>query len=266
MKNEKRRIVVKVGTSTMTNENGSVDLRIMDKLTQVLSEVENGGDEVILVSSGAISVGVSKMRLPERPKEIRMKQACAAVGQCELMHLYDKFFSEYGILTAQILLTGEDVLTEEKKQNLKNTFSALLENRIIPIVNENDSVSYAQIETAKKVFGDNDTLSALVAVLCEADQLIILSDVEGLYDGDPRGDKPVSLIHRVDVIDDRVRSLVGGAGTDRGRGGMQTKLEAAEIVTANGIPMTVLLGSDPTKIYDALDGRDVGTFFSARKL
>lgn len=266
MKNEKRRIVVKVGTSTLTNENGSVDLRIMDKLTQVLSEVENGGDEVILVSSGAISVGVSKMRLPERPKEIRMKQACAAVGQCELMHLYDKFFSEYGILTAQILLTGEDVLTEEKKQNLKNTFSALLENRIIPIVNENDSVSYAQIETAKKVFGDNDTLSALVAVLCEADQLIILSDVEGLYDGDPRGDKPVSLIHRVDVIDDRVRSLVGGAGTDRGRGGMQTKLEAAEIVTANGIPMTVLLGSDPTKIYDALDGRDVGTFFSARKL
>ena len=266
MKNEKRRIVVKVGTSTLTNENGSVDLRIMDKLTQVLSEVENGGDEVILVSSGAISVGVSKMRLPERPKEIRMKQACAAVGQCELMHLYDKFFSEYGILTAQILLTCEDVLTEEKKQNLKNTFSALLENRIIPIVNENDSVSYAQIETAKKVFGDNDTLSALVAVLCEADQLIILSDVEGLYDGDPRGDKPVSLIHRVDVIDDRVRSLVGGAGTDRGRGGMQTKLEAAEIVTANGIPMTVLLGSDPTKIYDALDGRDVGTFFSARKL
>ena len=266
MKNEKRRIVVKVGTSTLTNENGSVDLRIMDKLTQVLSEVENGGDEVILVSSGAISVGVSKMRLPERPKEIRMKQACAAVGQCELMHLYDKFFSEYGILTAQILLTGEDVLTEEKKQNLKNTFSALLENRIIPIVNENDSVSYAQIETAKKVFGDNDTLSALVAVLCEADQLIILSDVEGLYDGDPRGDKPVSLIHRVDMIDDRVRSLVGGAGTDRGRGGMQTKLEAAEIVTANGIPMTVLLGSDPTKIYDALDGRDVGTFFSARKL
>ena len=266
MKNEKRRIVVKVGTSTLTNENGSVDLRIMDKLTQVLSEVENGGDEVILVSSGAISVGVSKMRLPERPKEIRMKQACAAVGQCELIHLYDKFFSEYGILTAQILLTGEDVLTEEKKQNLKNTFSALLENRIIPIVNENDSVSYAQIETAKKVFGDNDTLSALVAVLCEADQLIILSDVEGLYDGDPRGDKPVSLIHRVDVIDDRVRSLVGGAGTDRGRGGMQTKLEAAEIVTANGIPMTVLLGSDPTKIYDALDGRDVGTFFSARKL
>ena len=194
-----------------------------------------------------------------------MKQACAAVGQCELMHLYDKFFSEYGILTAQILLTGEDVLTEEKKQNLKNTFSALLENRIIPIVNENDSVSYAQIETAKKVFGDNDTLSALVAVLCEADQLIILSDVEGLYDGDPRGNKPVSLIHRVDVIDDRIRSLVGGAGTDRGRGGMQTKLEAAEIVTANGIPMTVLLGSDPKRIYDALDGRDVGTIFLARK-
>ena len=264
MKNGKRRIVVKVGTSTLTNENGSVNLRIMDKLTQVLSEIENGGDEVILVSSGAISVGVSKMRLPERPKEIRMKQACAAVGQCELMHLYDKFFSEYGILTAQILLTGEDVLTEEKKQNLKNTFSALLEKRIIPIVNENDSVSYAQIETAKKVFGDNDTLSALVAVLCEADELIILSDVEGLYDGDPRGGESVSLIHRVDVIDDRIRSLVGGAGTERGRGGMQTKLEAAEIVTEKGIPMTILLGSDPKKIFDALDGRDAGTVFLAR--
>jgi len=260
----KRRIVVKVGTSTLTNENGSVDLRLMDKLTQVLSEIENGGDEVILVSSGAISVGVSKMRLPARPTEIRMKQACAAVGQCELMHLYDKFFAEYGILTAQILLTGEDVLTEEKKQNLKNTFFALLENRIIPIVNENDSVSYAQIETAKKVFGDNDTLSALVAVLCEADRLIILSDIEGLYDGDPRGGAPVNLIRRVDSIDDRIRSLVGGAGTDRGRGGMATKLEAAEIVTAHGIPMHILLGSDPALIYDALEGRDVGTLFSAR--
>ena len=264
MKDGKRRIVVKVGTSTLTNENGSVDLRIMDKLTQVLSAVENGGDEVILVSSGAISVGVSKMRLPARPKEIRMKQACAAVGQCELMHLYDKFFSEYGILTAQILLTGEDVLTEEKKQNLKNTFSALLENRIIPIVNENDSVSYAQIETAKKVFGDNDTLSALVAVLCEADQLIILSDVEGLYEGDPRKDATAKLIHRVDVIDDKIRSLVGGAGTDRGRGGMATKLEAAEIVTSHGIPMTILLGSDPSRVYDALEGKDVGTVFLAR--
>ena len=261
MNNGKRRIVVKVGTSTLTNENGSVDLRIMDKLTQVLSAVENGGDEVILVSSGAISVGVSKMRLPARPKEIRMKQACAAVGQCELMHLYDKFFSEYGILTAQILLTGEDVLTEEKKQNLKNTFSALLENRIIPIVNENDSVSYAQIETAKKVFGDNDTLSALVAVLCEADRLIILSDVEGLYDGDPHAGRPVNLIHRVEIIDDKLRSLVGGAGTDRGRGGMITKLEAAEIVTSHGIEMNIILGAKPEGVYDVLDGREIGTAF-----
>ena len=264
MKQAKQRIVVKVGTSTLTHENGDVDLRTLDKLTQVLSAVGNRGDEVILVSSGAIAVGVSKMRLSERPKEIRMKQACAAVGQCELMHLYDKFFSEYGNLVAQILLTSEDVETEEKKQNLKNTFSALLEKRIIPIVNENDSVSYAQIESAKKIFGDNDTLSALVAVLCEADRLIVLSDVEGLYDGDPHAGRPVNLIHRVETIDDRLRSLVGGAGTDRGRGGMITKLEAAEIVTSHGIEMNIILGSKPEGIYDVLDGREIGTSFLPR--
>ncbi|MBR6545517.1 MAG: glutamate 5-kinase [Clostridia bacterium] len=261
----KNRIVVKVGTSTLTHESGALDIRTIDKLAQVLSAIRNSGYEVVLVSSAAIAVGVSKMRLPERPREIRMKQAAAAVGQCELMHIYDKVFSEYGNLVAQILLTSDDVETLEKKQNLSNTFSALLENGIIPIVNENDSVSYAQIETKHKVFGDNDTLSAVVAVLCGAEKLLILSDIDGLYDGNPKGDEPVHLISRVERIDDSIRALTGGAGTSRGTGGMITKLEAAEIVTEKGIDMYIVNGSHPEYIYDVLDGRLVGTHFVGRK-
>lgn len=258
-----RRIVVKVGTSTLTHESGELDIRTIDKLAQVLSGIRHSGNEVILVSSGAIAVGVEKMRLTERPREIRMKQAAAAVGQCELMHIYDKVFSEYGNLVAQILLTSEDVETDEKKQNLKNTFSALLETKIIPIVNENDSVSYAQIESSKKLFGDNDTLSALVAVLCGASKLIILSDINGLYDGNPKSGQPVHLIPRVDRIDDRIRALTGGAGSERGTGGMVTKLEAAEIVTRHGIDMYIIHGRHPEAIYDVLEGREIGTRFVA---
>ncbi len=265
MLKKKKRIVVKVGTSTLTHENGTLDIRTIDKLSQVLSHIRNSGCEVVLVSSGAIAVGIGKMRLPERPSEIRMKQAAAAVGQCELMHIYDKLFGEYGNLVAQILLTSEDVETDEKRTNLSNTFSALLENGIIPIVNENDSVSYAQIESHHKVFGDNDTLSALVAVLCCADELIILSDIDGLYDGDPHKGTNVHLIPRVDVIDDSIRALTGGAGSARGRGGMTTKLEAAEIVTRHGIDMHIINGAFPERIYDVIDGGAVGTLFVAQK-
>jgi glutamate 5-kinase len=265
MEPSQNRIVVKVGTSTLTHESGALDIRTIDKLAQVLSAIRNSGYEVILVSSGAIAVGVEKMRLPERPKEIRMKQAAAAVGQCELMHIYDKLFGEYGNLVAQILLTGEDVETDEKRLNLRNTFSALLESRIIPIVNENDSVSYAQIESARKIFGDNDTLSALVAVLCGAAKLIILSDIDGLYDGNPKGDKPVHLIHDVKKIDDSIRALTGGAGSARGTGGMITKLEAAEIVTQKGMDMHIINGRNPEGIYDVLEGRDIGTYFHAEE-
>lgn len=261
----KRRIVVKVGTSTLTMENGALDLRTIDKLAQVLCAVHNRGDEVILVSSGAIAVGVNKMRLPEKPKELRMKQAAAAVGQCELMHIYDKCFSEYGCMVAQILLNGDDVNSAEKKQNLSNTFHALMENGIIPIVNENDSVTYAEIESEKKVFGDNDMLSAIVAVLCDADQLLILSDIEGLYDSNPRTNPDAKLIHKVEHIDEEILGLAQGAGSNRGTGGMNTKLQAAEKVTTNGIDMHISFGRKPENIYAILDGEEIGTWFVAQK-
>ena len=264
MQKTDNRIVIKVGTSTLTHENGSVDIKTLDKLCQVMSDLRNSGYEVVLVSSGAISVGVNKMRLPERPKDMKMKQAAAAVGQCELMHLYDKLFGEYGNMVAQILLTEEDIESEYRRNNLKNTFSALLDNGIIPIVNENDSVSHHQIESPKKVFGDNDTLSAIVAGLVGADKLIIMSDIEGLYDDNPRTNPNAKLIHRVEKIDDSIISLAGGAGSSRGTGGMATKLEAAKYVTDRGIDMYVTIGNKPERIYDLLEGKDVGTYFKAQ--
>ncbi len=263
MEKNQNRIVVKVGTSTLTHENGSVDIRTIDRLCRVLADLKNAGNEIVLVSSGAIAVGVSKMRLPERPKEMRMKQAAAAVGQCELIHIYDKLFGEYGNMVSQILLTNDDVQKDYSKNNLKNTFSALLENGIIPIVNENDSVCHAEIESSKKVFGDNDTLSAIVAVLCGATKLIILSDIEGLYTANPRVDKNAKLIHEVEKIDDSIEALAQGVGSNRGTGGMATKLEAAKFVTSNGIDMYVSLGSEPERIYDILSGKQVGTHFCA---
>lgn len=204
---EKQRIVVKVGTSTLTGENGALNFRTIDKLAQVLSTLHNDGNQVVLVSSGAIAVGINKMRLPMKPQNVCMKQAAAAVGQCELMHIYDKCFGEYGNIVGQILLTAEDIAVKGKRRNLKNTFEALLENGMIPVVNENDSVSHAEIESDKKIFGDNDMLSAIVANLCEADRLIILSDIEGLYDGNPKEDENVRLIHKVEVINDEIKAL-----------------------------------------------------------
>ncbi len=183
---KRKRIVVKVGTSTLTNESGKSNLRNLDHLARVMSDIQNMGHEVLLVSSGAIAVGANKMHLPEKPHQMRMKQAAAAVGQCENMFLYDKFFGEYNKIVAQILLNAEDIKQEVKKENLANTFSALLEQGVIPIVNENDSVSYTEIESEEKLFGDNDMLSAVVSVLCQADLLVILSDIEGFYDADPR--------------------------------------------------------------------------------
>ncbi len=261
MNTNEKRIVVKVGTSTLTHDNGSVNIKEIDLLCRILSDLHNSGYEVVLVSSGAISVGVSKMRLLERPKEMRMKQAAASVGQCELMHLYDKLFGEYGNMVGQILLTEEDIESDYRRNNLKNTFSALLENGIIPIVNENDSVSHHQIESDKKVFGDNDTLSAIVAHLCEASKLIILSDIEGLYDANPKTHPDAKLIHRVEHIDESIICLAEGAGSNRGTGGMATKLEAARYATKHGIDMYVTLGSKPQNIYDILAGKDVGTHF-----
>ncbi len=256
------RIVVKVGTSTLTNENGKTDLRAFDRLVLVLSDVQNMGYEVVLVSSGAIAVGANKMNAKERPTSLRMKQAAAAVGQCSIMHLYDKFFEDYDKTIAQILLNADDIEQEEKKENLTNTFNALLETGIIPVVNENDSVSYTEIESEERLFGDNDMLSAVVAILCKAKRLIILSDIDGLYDSDPRLNQNAKLLPQIDTIDEEVYSLAGGAGSRRGTGGMKTKLRAASLATAQGIDTVITNGKKPSAIYDIIEGRKVGTLFT----
>lgn len=259
------RIVVKVGTSTLTRDNGALNLHNIDHLARTLSDLHGMGYEVILVSSGAIGVGTGKLGLPERPKELRVKQAVAAVGQCELMHLYDKFFGEYGNTVAQILLTGEDVEDETRREHLGNTFSALLELGCIPVVNENDSVSSAEIETGKcKVLGDNDTLSAIVACLCRADLLVLLSDIDGLYSADPHKDPGAVLIQQVREITPELRAAAGGAGTWRGTGGMATKLMAASTAMAAGIDMVITNGSNMEALYDIVEGKPIGTRFCAK--
>jgi len=259
------RIVIKVGTSTLTNELGNSNLRTMEKLAMVLSDIQNMGNEVILVSSGAIAVGANKMHLKEKPKTMRMKQAAAAVGQCTNMFLYDKFFGYYDKTVAQILLNAEDIKEEEKKENLSNTFSALLEQGVIPVVNENDSVSYKEIESEERLFSDNDVLSAVVAVLCQADKLIILSDIDGFFDKDPRLFKDARLISRIDTIDDSVYKLAGGAGSRRGTGGMRTKLQAADLATAQGIDTIVTNGKNPEVLYKIVNGESVGTLFKGHR-
>lgn len=259
------RIVVKVGTSTLTHDSGAANLHSIEALVRVLADLEGYGHEVILVTSGAISVGTAKMLLSERPRDLRMKQAAAAVGQCQLMHLYDKFFSEYNRGVAQILLTDEDVADPVRSEHLSGTFGALLDMGIIPIVNENDSVSSAEIETgAAKVLGDNDTLSAIVAKLTNADLLILLSDIDGLYDKDPHQNPDAKLIERVTNLSD-IEEYAGGAGSKHGTGGMITKISAANIATEAGCDMVITNGVRPADIYDIVAGKPVGTRFVAKK-
>lgn len=260
----RNRIVVKVGTSTLTNESGSIDLRSFDRLACVLADVQNQGWEVILVSSGAIAVGRNKLGMAEPPKDMRFKQAAAAVGQCRVMFWYDKFFGDYDKTIGQILLNAEDIEQEEKRQNLINTFDALLEMGVIPVVNENDSVSYTEIESAERLFGDNDMLSAVVAVLCRAEKLVILSDIDGLYDRDPRLHPEAELIRQVDVIDEEVYKLAGGAGSRRGTGGMRTKLQAAKLATAQGLDVVITNGKRPAALYDIIRNGGAGTLFKGR--
>lgn len=255
------RIVVKVGTSTLTNEMGKSDLRSFDRLACVMSDIQNMGYEVILVSSGAIAVGTNKLKMKSRPTSMRLKQAAAAVGQCRIMFLYDKFFGDYDKTIAQILLNAEDIEQEEKKENLTNTFNALLEMGVIPVVNENDSVSYTEIESEQRLFGDNDMLSAVVAVLCKAKKLVIFSDIDGLYDSDPRLHPDAKLIERIERIDDSVYTLAGGAGFRRGTGGMRTKLQAASLAAAQGIDTVITNGKAPQALYDIVAGARVGTLF-----
>lgn len=260
------RIVVKVGTSTLTHDTGALNLRSMERLIRVLSDLQGMGHQVILVTSGAIAVGTAKLSLPERPRELRMKQAAAAVGQCRIMHLYDKLFSEYNRSVAQILLTGDDVSNRERAEHLSGTFSALLSLGVIPVVNENDSVSSAEIETGRhKVLGDNDTLSAVVAKLCGADLLILLSDIDGLYDADPHTHTDAKLIHRVTALTDEIRRMAGGAGTWRGTGGMATKLSAAEIAMGAGCDMVITNGTRMEDLYGIVAGEDIGTRFEAAR-
>jgi glutamate 5-kinase len=256
-----KRIVVKVGTSTLTHENGSPNLKYFNRLARVLVDVHNAGYDVIVVSSGAIAVGAKKLRMEEKPSELRLKQAAAAVGQSELMHTYGEYFGDYGTTVGQILLTGDDMYREAVRENLINTFDSLLELGCIPIVNENDSVSFEEIESEHKVFGDNDTLSAHVAVLCRASCLILLSDTEGLYDSDPHINPDAKLIEHISEITDDVLSLAGGAGTKLGTGGMVTKLSAAKLALEEGISMVITNGEYPERIYDILDGHRIGTLF-----
>lgn len=259
------RIVVKVGTSTLTYDNGKVNFTRIDKLTRVLSDLLNQDKEVVLVTSGAIGVGVGKLKLREKPKTVREKQAVAAVGQCELMHIYSKFFSEYGHTVGQILLTRDVVENEHTRRNVINTFETLLKSGIVPIVNENDSVSIDEIEYGeKRVFGDNDTLSAIVSVLVDADLLIILSDIDGFYDSDPRNNKDSRLLSIIREITPDIEQCAGGAGSRRGTGGMVTKLAAAKLANANGIDMVLASGSSPEIIMDIISGDKIGTLFTSK--
>ena len=261
---QKQRIVVKVGTSTLTHSSGSLNLRSMEQLVRVLSDLSGAGHEIILVTSGAIAVGTARMGLDERPRALRMKQAAAAVGQCRMMHIYDKLFSEYNRTVAQILLTGDDVEDPLRAEHLRNTFASLLEMGIIPVVNENDSVSSAEIETGHhKVLGDNDTLSAIVAELCRADLLVLLSDIDGLYDADPRSHPDARLLHRVTELTPEILEMAGGAGTWRGTGGMATKLSAARIAMNAGCDMVITNGQRMGDLYGIVEGQDIGTRFAA---
>jgi len=262
---DSKRIVVKVGTSTLLREGGGVDLREMDQLSRVLSDLKNMGHEIILVSSGAIGVGTVKLGLPKRPTELRRKQAAAAVGQCELMHLYDKLFGEYGQTVAQILLTDADVDDPHRREHLTGTFDAILDMGVIPVVNENDSVSAAEIETGqKKVLGDNDTLSAIVAGLCRADLLVLLSDIDGLYDADPHTDPAARLIPEVTAITPEIEALSGGGGSKWGTGGMATKLTAARRAMQDGIDMIIANSARLDALYDIVEGKPTGTRFVAK--
>jgi len=260
-----KRVVFKVGTSTLCHGGKGLNFRNIDGLARVLTDIKNEGHEVILVSSGAIGAGVAKLGLSERPTEIRMKQAVSAVGQLELMHIYDKLFGEYGATVGQVLLTKEDVDRPTVRQNLTGTFETLLLMGVIPIVNENDSVCFEEIETEHKIFGDNDTLSAIVAELVGADLLVILSDIDGLYDSDPYRNPDANLIPIVTEIDDEIIALAGGAKGDLGTGGMATKLSAARLAGSNGIATVITNGSKPHNLYIAVYGGEVGTRFMLNK-
>ena len=252
------KIVVKVGTSTLAHASGRLNIRRIELLCKVLSDLKNAGHEIILVSSGAIGMGVGKLNLPSRPSDTAGKQAAAAVGQCELMYTYDKLFSEYNHTVAQILLTAEDLRNEKRHSNFENTMKRLLDMQVLPIINENDTVATEEIE-----IGDNDTLAGIVAVSVKADLLVLLSDIDGLYTADPHKSTEAKLIDSVYEIDEKIIALGGGKGSALGTGGMATKLHAAQIATEKGCDMIITNGEHPESLYDIADGKPVGTRFYA---
>ena len=255
------RITVKVGTSTLAHATGRLNIQRMEALCKVLSDLKNAGHEIILVSSGAIGMGVGKLGLRERPKDIPSKQAAAAVGQCELMYTYDRLFSAYDHTVAQILLTGVDIEHASRRENIQNTLARLLELGALPIINENDTVATDEI-----VIGDNDTLAAIVARSVHADMLILLSDIDGLYTADPHTHPEAKLLHHVAGIDDHIREIAGISSSTQGTGGMVTKLHAADICLGCGCKMVIANGNNPGNLYDILEGKTVGTTFSEERL
>lgn len=254
------KVVIKLGTSTLAHETGRLNIRRVEELCKVISDLKNAGNEIIMVSSGAIGMGVGKLGLGEKPHDIPTKQAAAAVGQCELMYTYDKLFSEYNHTVAQILLTDEDIADTERCSNFKNTLCRLLELGVIPIINENDTIATDEI-----IIGDNDTLGAIVSTTINADLLIILSDIDGLYTADPHKDKNAVMLNRVEEITDEIIAMTGGAGTTLGTGGMVTKIKAAKIATAGGTDMVIANGINPQLLYSIINGDDIGTRFVAKK-
>ncbi len=254
------RIVVKVGTSTLAHATGLLNIRRVEKLCAVMSDLKNAGHELVLVSSGAIGMGVGKLSLGGKPTDIPTKQAAAAVGQCELMYTYDKLFTEHNHTVAQVLLTGADLQHDERRANFHNTMYRLLELGALPIINENDTIATDEI-----VIGDNDTLGAIVATNVQADLLVLLTDIDGLYTADPRIDKTAERLSVIEEITPAIEAAVGGAGSKLGTGGMQTKLHAAKLATAAGIPMVIANGAEPEVLYDIVAGKAVGTRFLAKE-
>lgn len=258
---DKKRIVIKLGSSTLTHNTGRLNIRRMENLVKIIADIQNSGKQVTLVSSGSIALGRSKLGMSERPKETRLKQACAAVGQCELMYMYDKLFGQYNLTVAQLLLTKYSI-EGPRKQNIVNTMEELLSRGIIPVINENDTVAIDELELE---IGENDSLGAYAAIIAKADLLIILSDIDGFYDSNPNTNPNAKLIPVVHEINDDVRALATDAVSGLGTGGMITKLNAAEIAMNGGIDMVILNGRKTETLYDLFDGKQVGTLFTAEK-
>ncbi len=256
------RIVVKVGTSTLTHRTGRLNIRRVEELVKVFSDLKNAGHQMVLVSSGAIGLGVGKLNLPGRPADMPTKQAAAAVGQCEMMYTYDQLFARYNHVAAQVLLTGGDVRDPHRRANLENTLSRLLELNAVPIVNENDAVATDEVGIETTI-GENDTLSAIVATLAKADLLVILSDIDGLYTADPRTCPDARLISVVEEVTPEIEALAGGTGSSLASGGMVTKLKAARICSEAGCDMIISNGSRAELLYDIAEGKPVGTRFRA---